>query len=474
MLAQNAALLNFVKQISKEKGLDPLIIKDAVEQAVVATSKKTLSQFDEARAELNLETGDLQILVRKTVVDQVENWRSEISLKEARRISKSNKIGDVIDAPIDASEFGRVAAQSARQIIMQKLRDAERAKIFEDYKDRAGQIVTGVIQRFERRDAVVNIGDTEAILPYEEQPMGVRYRFGDRMKCLIQAVELTARGPSIRVSRACPELVAKLFALEVPEIADGIVQIVAIAREAGVRTKLAVTSRNPDVDPVGACVGMKGSRVQMIVREFENEKIDIVPYSANPATFIMSSLNPAQILRVDLNEATHRATVIVPKDNLSLAIGKKGQNARLAARLTGWQLDIKSADEVAEEEAAEEARIHYLRDFLDQMELSDEMRSAITASGFNSVEALAEAEPSDLIELVGGSEELAEQICDNAQGYVEALREMQKAENQTEGVQAGASQPAGTNDPQQASPEGRAPDEAASGETSSENTKEVS
>ncbi|MCX7046893.1 MAG: transcription termination factor NusA [Candidatus Sumerlaeota bacterium] len=432
MPVSNQTLLGFIQQISKEKGLNPQIIKEAVEQAVVATSKKNLSQFINARAELNMETGELQVLVTKKIVETVSNWRSEVSLKEARKISKSLEIGGEAEVPIPASDFGRIAAQSARQIIMQKIRDAEREKIFEEYKDRVGQIVTGVIQRFERRDAVVNIGDTEAILPYEEQPIGVHYKFGDRIKCLIQNVEMTPRGPHIRISRACPELIEKMFALEVPEIGDGVVRIVNIAREAGVRTKLAVSSRNPDVDPVGACVGMKGSRVQMIVREFENEKIDIVPFSADPVRYIIAALNPAQIQRVDLSPEKQRAMVVVPKDSLSLAIGKRGQNARLAAKLTGWQLDIKSAEEEAEEEAVEEARIHYLNDLLEQVEMAAETRQAIAASAYNSVEALAEAEPADLMALVGGSEELADLICGNARSYVEALQAMQAAQEADE------------------------------------------
>jgi len=413
---------------------------------------------------LDLESGELQVLVRKKIVEKASNWREEVSLKEARKIDKSAQVGEEIDVPVPASDLGRIAAQSARQIIMQRLRDAEREKVFEEYKDRAGQIVTGIVQRFDRRDAVVNIGDAEAVLPYEEQPMGVRYRFGDRIKCLIVSVEMTPRGPVIRLSRSSPELVEKLFALEVPEVADGVVQILAIAREAGVRTKLAVSSRNPDVDPVGACVGMKGSRVQMIVREFENEKIDIVPYSANPTTFITSALNPAQINRVDLNDAEKRATVIVPKDSMSLAIGKRGQNARLAAKLTGWRLDLKSAEEEAEEEAAEAARLHYLGDFLDQVEMPEATREAIRASAFNSVETLAEAEPADILELAGGSEELAEQIVENAQGYVEELHAMEAAEAakaaQAEAEKAAGEKAAGEPAAGEAPAQGETPGEA--------------
>jgi len=445
MQTQNL-LLNFVRQISKEKGLDPAVIKEAIEHAMVASSKKNLSLFNDARAELDLETGELNMIVRKRIVERVRDPKQEISLKDAEKIDKSCQVDQEIDVRIPGSDLGRIAAQSARQIIMQRLRDAERERTYEAYKDRAGQIVTGVIQRFERRDAMVNIGDTEGVLPYEEQPYGSRYRFGDRIKCIIQSVEMTPRGPIIRLSRNSTELVLKLFALEVPEIADGVVQVVNIAREPGVRTKLAVSSRNPDVDPVGACVGMKGSRVQMIVREFENEKIDIVPYSANPTTFITAALNPATINRVDLRPQTQTATVIVPQDSLALAIGRRGQNARLGAKLTGWQLEIKSAEEEAEEIAAEEARVHYLGDFLDQVAMSDETRERIADSELNSVEALAEAELTSIVEAVRGPEEaeteapepeenwedLAEQIRENAIGYVEALRQMTEEQEAAE------------------------------------------
>ncbi|MBM3335212.1 transcription termination factor NusA, partial [Candidatus Sumerlaeota bacterium] len=312
--------------------------------------------------------------------------------------------------------------------VMQRLREAEREKIYAEYKERVGQIVTGIIQRFERRDAMVNIGRAEGVLTLNQQPFGSHYRIGERLKVLITEIEKTQRGPIIRLSRTDPELVVKLFEQEVPEVSDGTVKIVAIAREPGVRTKVAVTSTNPDVDPVGACVGMKGSRVQMIVREFENEKIDIVPHSSNAATLITSALNPAKIVSVKCHPETGEADVLVARGNLSLAIGKKGQNARLAARLTGWRINMRGEEEVEAEAAARELRKRYFDDLLRQItELTDEQRQALAKSQYDSVEQLAAADRAAISALIGDNEQLAGQIISDAQDYLEELAEMTAA-----------------------------------------------
>jgi N utilization substance protein A len=289
-----------------------------------------------------------------------------------------------------------------------------------------GNVITGIVQRFERRDAVVNVGRAEGVLSLHHQPFGSHYKIGERLKVLITDIEKTQRGPVIRLSRTDPELVIRLFEQEVPEVSDGTVKILAIAREPGVRTKVAVSSTNPDVDPVGACVGMKGSRVQMIVREFENEKIDIVPYSNNAVAFITSSLNPAKILSVKTHPETGEADVLVARGNLSLAIGKRGQNARLAARLTGWKINIKGEEDTAAEAAASEARQRYLADFLSQItELSDLQRNAFTRSIYNSVEKIAAAAMAPITSLVQGNEELAAQVISDAQEYLAVLAEME-------------------------------------------------
>ncbi|MCX8038446.1 MAG: transcription termination factor NusA [Candidatus Sumerlaeia bacterium] len=432
-------LTNFVRQLSKEKDLEPEVIKEAIEQSLVAASKKNLSHFRNARASLDLATGQLDLLVTKTVVEKVDNPRLEIDLRSARKIRKDVRLGEDIEVVVDPSVFGRIAAQSARQVVMQRLREAERQKIYAEFKEKVGQVVTGIVQRFERRDAVVNIGRAEGILPLNQQPYGARYRIGERLKVLITEIERTSRGPVIRLSRTDPELVLKLFEQEVPEVADGTVKILAVAREAGVRTKVAVTSTNPDVDPVGACVGMKGSRVQMIVREFENEKIDIVPYSNNPATFITAALNPAKIVSVKVRPETGEADVLVARGNLSLAIGKRGQNARLAAKLTGWKINIKGEEETELEAAAAEIRQRYLTDFLQQItDLTDFQRDIILKSSYNSVEKLATADAASLMNLLQSSEELASQLISDAQEYLDALAEMQQAETEKEAAAAAA------------------------------------
>jgi N utilization substance protein A len=427
----------FIRQISKEKDLDIEIIKEAIEQAIISASKKTLSHFQNARPQLDVETGELKIFAEKTVVEHVANPRHEVSLSKAREINKKAKRNDVVEVEIDPGDFGRIAAQSVRQGILQRLRDAERDKIYEEYKDRVGHVVTGIVQRFEKRDAIVNIGKVEALLPLEEIPYGVRYRFGDRLKLLIVEVRKSTKGPQVCVSRTRPDLVVRLFEQEVPEISDGTVKVVGIAREPGVRTKVAVISTNQDVDPVGACVGMKGSRVQMIVRELENEKVDIVPYSSDPKNFITNALNPAEILKVNLDPEGKYAEVIVAKDGLSVAIGKKGQNAKLAAKLSGWKIDIKS--EVSEEEAlvAKEIQRRYLDDFLGQIDgLTEPMREAIRTSALDSVEKIAEAQPQQLSDTIGpDSLVLAERLIEGAKEYTEALKEM-AAE-----LQAGQPQP---------------------------------
>jgi N utilization substance protein A len=415
----------FVKQISKEKELDIEIVKEAIEQAIVSASRKTLSSFVNARPVLDVETGDLDIYVTKTVAETVENPRTQVTQSEARHIKKGLAIGDEIEVKIDASEFGRIAAQSVRQGIMQRLRDAERDKVYSEYVDKVGQLVTSIVQRYERRDVIVNLGRGEAILPAEEIPTGVKYHHGDRLKLLIIEVRKVQKGPPVRVSRTRPELVIRLFEQEVPEVSDGTVKIVGVAREAGVRTKIAVSSTNPDVDPVGACVGMKGSRVQMIVRELENEKIDIVPYSDDSATFIGNALNPAEIHRINLDKETKQAHVIVGQQSLSIAIGKKGQNAKLAARLTGWKIDIKSEEAAEAAQAEAEARKKYMLDFLGQIEgLTEEQRQQIMMSRFDTVEKISQADPAGLLEFTGDSAALAEDLVDGAKQYVDALREL--------------------------------------------------
>lgn len=418
----------FIRLISKEKDLPADVLKDAIEHAILAASRKQLSQYRDAVAQLDVESGSLQVIVTKVVAEEApKNHRDLISIKEARKLlgTRKLKVGEEVRVPIDPSEFGRIAAQSARQMVMQRLRDAEREKVFTEFKDKAGMMVTGIVQRFERRDVVINVGKAEGILPANEQPAGAHYRFNDRVKVLILRVESTTKGPSIVLSRKAPALVIELFKQEVPEIADGTVQIVGIAREAGVRTKIAVKSINSDVDPVGACVGMKGSRVQMVVRELENEKIDIVPYSPEISTFIRNALNPAKIVGIEVDQNNKRADVIVAQGNLAIAIGRKGQNTKLAAKLTGYRLDIRSENE--DELAYEEIQRRYLEDFLTQVDgLPEFYQDLLLRSSYNSVEKIARADPSKLQTFTGDNYEMAISLIQGAEEYLEALRDMER------------------------------------------------
>lgn len=433
----DSSLKAFIGTLSKEKDLDIDVIKEAIESALLSASKKNLTQFRDARPELNIEDGSLTIYVTKTVVEdgEVDNPRTQISLKEARRLFRKDmlylpedadkvNIGLDVEVEIDPADFGRIAAQSAKQIVAQRLRDAERKRILDEYVTKVGQLVTGIVQRFEHRDVVLNIGRTEGVMTLREQPMGARYRIGDRIKVVITDVRETPKGPMITLSRKTPDLVVRLFEQEVPEISEGIVKIIGVAREAGVRTKIAVTSSSPDVDPVGACVGMKGSRVQMVVRELENERIDIVPFSANPTNFIASALNPAKIKEIYLNEDERRAEVVVAEGNLAIAIGRKGQNTKLAARLTGWSLDIRAEEEEGIE--YEEQQRRFLEDFLGQIPgLGSLGRELLPRSQYNSVEKISKSEPTALLAFTGDDRTLAERLVRGAQEYWDALRELQ-------------------------------------------------
>lgn len=419
-------LKNFLKQLSKEKDLEPEVIKLAVESAILSAAQKRAKMFNNARPNLNIETGEMRIYVTKKVVIDVDDENHEIDILSAKAQNSKYMLGQEVEVEIDPEEFGRIAAQSVRQGILQRLRDAERDRVYNDYKDKVNNVVTGILQRYERRDAIVALGKIECLLPAQEIPMGIRYRYGDRLRCLIIDVRRTPKGPQVILSRTRSELVKQLFATEVPEISDATVRIVEIAREPGVRTKIAVSSMDPNVDPVGACVGMKGSRVQMIVRELDNEKIDIVPYSPIAENFITSALNPAQIVKITLQPVERRATVVVERDSLSKAIGKRGQNAKLAAKLTGWKIDIAEQEEAETLARIELIGLQYLQDFLAQIEgLPEIVRAAIAKSmDFNSVEKLAESDPKDLFNFTNDNVELAEKIVDGAQEYLDGLREM--------------------------------------------------
>jgi len=346
----NISLKHAIEQIVKEKGIDREVVLEAMEQAVLTAANKKYRNTRELEAHYNSDTGEVELFEFVVVVDEVEDSYKEISLEEAREIDPDVEIGDSLGEKLDSSGFTRIAAQTAKQVIIQKVREAERETIFNEYNDRQWEIITGMVRRFEKGDLLIDLGRAEAILPSKEQMPREVYRPGDRIRAIITEIRITPKGPQIILSRTHPSMLAKLFEAEVPEVAEGIVEINAIVRDPGSRAKVAVSSNDPDVDPVGACVGMRGARVQNVVSELRGEKIDIIPWSEDIARFACNALSPAQVSKVFVDEENRSLEVVVADDQLSLAIGKRGQNVSLAARLTGCRIDIQSEAKAAEAE----------------------------------------------------------------------------------------------------------------------------
>ncbi len=335
--------------LTKTKGFAPEVIFESLEAALLQAYRKEPSSNPDAYVELNRETGEYKVMAKKEVVEAVETPETQISLEDARQQSPRFEIGDVVEMNVTPANFGRSAAHTAKQMLIQRLKESERSVVFEEYFSREGDIITGIIERVEGKNVYINLGKTEAILPPTEQIATETYREGDRIKCYIVEVKKTTKGPQIMISRTHPGLLKRLFELEVPEIFEGVVELKSVAREPGMRSKIAVYSRDENIDPVGACVGPKGQRVQHIVDELHDEKIDIVKWNEDPAIYIANSLSPAKVVSVDVNEEEKASRVVVPDYQLSLAIGKAGQNARLAAKLTNWKIDIKSETQAQEE-----------------------------------------------------------------------------------------------------------------------------
>lgn len=336
----NKELLEALKELCDEKGISPDVILDALDAALVAAYKKNFNSAQNVAVSVDRDTGAVKVMAQKTVVELVENEQEEISLDDAKTISAKYELGDVVNIEVTPKDFGRISAMTAKQVVTQRIREAERGILYSEFTEKTSEIVSGRVERVEHGNVFVDIGKAEAFLPLNEQPKGETYEVGSTIRCYVSSVRNTTRGTQILLSRTHTGLVQKLFETEVPEIADGTVVIKSIAREAGSRTKIAVYSNNPDVDPQGACIGPKGMRVQNIGDELRNEKIDIVKWSENPAEFIAASLSPSKVISTKINEEEHCAGVVVPENQLSLAIGKAGQNVRLAARLTGWKIDI--------------------------------------------------------------------------------------------------------------------------------------
>lgn len=338
----NAEFMQAFEQLAKEKGIAAEVVFDAVEAALISAYKRNFGSAQNVRVSLDRTSGEIHVYARKAVVETAEDSRLEISLAEARKIDARYELEDVVELEVTPKNFGRIAAQTAKQVVVQRIREAERGIVYEEFSNRESDIVTGIVQRIEQKNVFIDLGKAEAILAPSEQIPGEIYKHGDRIKTYIIEVKKTTKGPQILVSRTHPGLLKRLFELEVPEIHDGVVEIKSVTREAGSRSKIAVYSRDEDVDPVGSCVGHKGMRVQTIVNELKGEKIDIVKWSSDPVQYIANALSPAKVVLVDTNEVDKISKVVVPDYQLSLAIGKEGQNARLAAKLTGWKIDIKS------------------------------------------------------------------------------------------------------------------------------------
>jgi transcription termination/antitermination protein NusA len=337
-----------IDQVAKDKGIDPREIVSALEEAMKQAARRERGQETEIEARFNEELGEVELFEFREVVETVTDATRQIAMADASAFDPGAEIGDEIGVKIDTSSFGRILAQTAKQVIIQRIREAERDTVYEEYKDRQGEIVNGIVRRFEKGAIIVDLGRAEAVLPPKEQVPRENYRPNDRVRAYVLEVNKNVKGSQIVLSRACIEMLTKLFEQEVPEIYEGIVSIKSAAREPGGRSKIAVASRDSDVDPVGACVGMKGSRVQAVVQELRGERIDIVPWSADPARYVCSALSPAQVSRVIIDDADKSMDVVVPDDQLSLAIGRKGQNVRLAVQLTGWKIDIKSESKMRE------------------------------------------------------------------------------------------------------------------------------
>ena len=422
----NRELINVIEQIAREKGIDKEILFEALESALLSASRKTLGPAENVRMHIDRKSGDLRVYCRKKVVEEVTDDKLEISLADAKALNQDAELDDELELEQERppQEFGRIAAQTAKQVILQKVRDAEREGIYSEFAGKEGQILRGVVHRIEKRNVILEIGKAEAILPEREQIPGERYNPGDRIRAFVLEVRRTAKGPQISLSRTHPGYLARLFETEIPEIQEGIVIVKATAREAGERAKVAVASTKRDVDPIGACVGLRGTRIQVISRELRGEKIDIIEWSHDPATFVARALSPAKVSSVVIAEPAESdgqpsALVVVPDNQLSLAIGKKGQNARLAAKLTGMRIDIKSEAEVEAERASGEARAADRAALTTLAPLSPELAEALIAAGLGSPGAIVKA-GREKLGLVADIGDRAEAIYAAAEAWVAA------------------------------------------------------
>jgi len=409
----NSELIAMLDYLEREKGIKREILVEAISGALLAASKKSFtSGTRELRIDINPQNGSIRAMAKLIAVEKVANPHDEILLSKAKAVKPDAQPGDEVEVEVTPKDFGRIAAQAARQAINQRIRQIEREMIYDEFKDRAGEIVNGTVRRFEKSDVIIDLGKFEGVMPSRERVVTEDYNVGDRLRAYVVAVDHASRGPEIILSRSHPNFVRRLFELEVSEIADRTVELKVIAREAGYRTKVAVHSEDPKVDPVGACVGMRGARVKNIVRELNNEKVDIIRWDPDPVKFATAALKPANIRSISADEATKTIRVLVHKDDLSLAIGRRGQNARLTAKLTGWEIDIqedKTAAQVMESRTAEAAH-----SIAAQLGISEDEAQKLASAGMTSIELVQTAGPEDISEILGVDLEAGQKILDAA------------------------------------------------------------
>jgi transcription termination/antitermination protein NusA len=414
-----------VDQVSRDKGIDKNILIKALEEALRSAARKKFGNKIEIEIQYSDQTGEIEVFQFKEVVETVKDDAVEISIEEGRKLDDECEIGDSLGTKMDTTTFGRIAAQSAKQVIIQKMKDAERNAVYSSFIDRKGEIINGIVQRIEHSgDIIVNLGQTEGILPVREQVPKETYRRGDRIRALLSEVLQDSRGPQIILSRTNPNFLVNLFKTEVPEISEGIVSIMGAAREPGVRAKIAVSSNDSDIDPVGACVGMKGSRVQNVVQELKGEKIDIITWHVDAAKFVCNALAPAEIKRVIIDEDNHSMEVIVPDESLSIAIGKRGQNVRLASKLTGWNLDVQNESHYTE------ALKNGYDSLVSLPGVGINLANALIEKGFSSDREISNAAVSDLTQVKGISAEKAEKLINSA---IDAVSKRKDEKSETVG-----------------------------------------
>jgi N utilization substance protein A len=430
--ANRLELLQIADAVAREKSIDRMIVIESMQDAIEKAAKSRYGIETEVRAEINPRTGELRLWRLLEVVENVEEPARQIDLPSAKKKNDAAKLGDFVTEPLPPIDFSRIAAQSAKQVIVQKVRDAERERMYDEYVNRIGEIVNGTVKRVEYGNVIVDLGRGEAIIRRDELIPRETYRYGDRVRAYIYDVRREQRGPQIFLSRTHPQFMAKLFMQEVPEIYDGIITIRSIARDPGSRAKIAVTSSDSSIDPVGACVGMRGSRVQAVVGELQGEKIDIIPWTDNIADLVVSALQPADVAKVVLDEQAERIEVVVPDEQLSLAIGRRGQNVRLASQLIGWDIDILTEQEESERRQKEFTERSAL--FISALDVDEMVAQLLASEGFSSVEELAYIEVSEIASIQGFDEETAQEIQNRARSYLDAIEAANDQERKELGV----------------------------------------